>query len=417
MIQNYSEYYTAVWQNCSTRIPSFAERYAEKQKLRKEEQLDRFIKMIQSLRGKNYSVKKVKFDEEKFFRKTRLLFAEGFGFGEGELDLMFSDALIGLTKSFVRQAHEFDPKLQFSEIYQACRNVWIMNGLQLILGLPVRLTPSIFAYSMLYPYTDNLIDNPDVSVIEKWNFSERFRERLSGKLIEPQNRIENAIYRLVGMIENQYSRTEFPDVFRSLLDIHAAQTESLKLFRQTEQLGETEILHICLNKGGASVLADGFLVAGTLTEQQKNFLFGYGVYLQLLDDVQDTREDMDSGLMTVFSRFAGQKPLDEKLMKTYWFGVEVMKNLLVSGDATAGIFAGMMQKSTNLFIAEAIAQHSDFFSSGFVQYFEEVSPFHFSYIRKRKANFTSYHGFLLTSLEEVAFAENSLLQTAREEVI
>jgi hypothetical protein len=51
-----------------------------------------------------------------------------------------------------------------------------------------------------------------------------------------------------------------------------------------------------------------------------------------------------------------------------------------------------------------------------VNYFEEASPFHFSYIRKRKENFTSYHGFLLTALEEVAFAENSLLMTDYEEV-
>jgi hypothetical protein len=186
MIQNYSDYYTAVWHNCSVRIPSFAKRYPEKQKLRQEEKLDRFIKMIQSLHNKSYSVKKVKFDEEKFFRNTRIFFADGFDFEESELDLMFSDAWIGVTKSFVRQAREFDSELQFSEKYQACRNVWIMNGLQLILSLPVRLTPSIFAYSMLYPYTDNLMDNPDVSVFEKWNFSERFRERLSGKLVEPK---------------------------------------------------------------------------------------------------------------------------------------------------------------------------------------------------------------------------------------
>jgi hypothetical protein len=104
------------------------------------------------------------------------------------------------------------------------------------------------------------------------------------------------------MIESQYSQTEFPDVFQSLLDIHTAQTDSLKLIHQKDLLSEKEIISICLNKGGASVLADGFLVAGKLTDEQRHFLFGYGAYLQLLDDVQDVREDWDSGLMTVFIR-------------------------------------------------------------------------------------------------------------------
>lgn len=410
MLQKYSEYYISVWENCSGRISAFEKVFTENEKLRKEERLDQYVQMIKSIRGKNYRLKKVEFDENKFFRNTRNFFAEGFGFEEPELDLMFSDELIRVTKLFVRQAHEFDRELRFPEIYQACRNVWIMNGLQLVLGLPVKLTPSVFAYSLLYPYTDNFIDDPQVSAFEKWQFSERFRERLSGNLIEPVNRTEEAIWRLVGLIESQYSRTDFPEVFQSLLNIHEAQTTSLKLIQPAETLTNNEILKICIEKGGASVLADGFLVAGILSEEQKLFLFGYGAYLQLLDDVQDVEEDKALGLTTVFSESAGLEVLDEKLIRTYRLGTEVMTSLRAAGCSYIGQFRSMMQKSTDLFITEAIAQHADFFSSNFVQIYEKASPFHFSYIRSRKENFTSYHGFLLTALEEVAFAENSILQ-------
>lgn len=410
MLQKYSEYYASVWQSCSSQVPTFEKNYPEKEKLKKEEKLDQYVKMIQSIRGKNHQIKKVEFDENKFFQNTRTLFAEGFGFEEGELDLMFSDELIRVTKSFVRQAHEFDSELRFPEIYQACRNVWIMNGLQLILGLPIQLTPSIFAYSLLYPYTDNFIDDPQVSPLEKWQFSQRFRDRLSGTLIKPANRTEEAIWRLVGLIESQYVRTDSPGVFQSLLDIHEAQTNSLKLIQSAGTLSGEEILKICMEKGGASVLADGFLVAGNLSEEQKLFFFGYGAYLQLLDDVQDVEEDKESGLMTIFSKLAGFEALDEKLVKTFLLGVEVMKSLSAAGSSYVSQFRTMMRKSTDLFIAEAIAQHANFFSSDFVHLYETASPFHFSYIRKRKESFTSYHGFLLTALEEVAFAENSLVQ-------
>ncbi len=70
-----------------------------------------------------------------------------------------------------------------------------MHCLQHLLGVPVRLTPSVFAYSLLYP----------------------------------------------------------------------------------------KVMEICFLKG-ASVLADGYLVAGSLTRGQAECIFGLGVFLQLRDD-------------------------------------------------------------------------------------------------------------------------------------
>ncbi len=37
-----------------------------------------------------------------------------------------------------------------------------LDVLQLLLGIPVRVTPAIFAYSMLYPYGDNCLDDPAI---------------------------------------------------------------------------------------------------------------------------------------------------------------------------------------------------------------------------------------------------------------
>jgi hypothetical protein len=270
----------------------------------------------------------------------------------------------------------------------------------------MQVTPSIFAYSMLYPYTDNLIDDPKVSSFEKLVFSERFRDRLSGVKLEPQNKTENAIFRLVAMIEGEYSRNDFPEVFESLLGIHDAQTNSLKLLQQKHLIGETEILKICLAKGGASVLADGYLVAGKLTAEQKYFLYGYGAYLQLLDDIQDLEEDHAAGLSTVFSGNVFQAPLDERLNKTYWFGEHVMESLAFFDGQHIELFKSLMRRSMDLFITEAIAQVPEAYSRKYVIEFENYSPFHFSYIRKRKEQFVPYNGFLLTAIEEFAFAEN-----------
>lgn len=407
MLKNYTEQYSGIWESCSNRLPAFSKSFCKSEKLERQIILDQFLKSIKSFRKERINGKSMtEVDERLFFENTRDFLRNGLDFTESQLEMMFSEDLIEVTRKFVRQAKAFDPDLSFPEIFQACRNVWIMNGLQLIMGIPMVVTPSIFAYSMLYPYTDNIIDDPQISGFEKLIFSERFQDRLSGLIMEPSTKTEMAIFRLVEMIENQYSRTDFPEVYESLLGIHKAQTNSMRLIQKSDSLSDQETLKICLAKGGASVLADGYLVAGQLTEAQRYFLFGYGAYLQLLDDIQDVDEDHQAGLMTIFSKSAFQSPLDEKLNKTYWFGEQIMKSLEFFDGQHLDLFQSLMRKSMDLFIIEAIAHNPDAYSRKYVSEFEEYSPFHFTYIRKRKEQFTPYNGFLLTAMEEIAFTEN-----------
>jgi hypothetical protein len=183
----------------------------------------------------------------------------------------------------------------------------------------------------------------------------------------------------------------------------------MKLIQFKNSISDSVRLKICLAKGGASVLADGYLVAGNLSADQKYFLYGYGAYLQLLDDIQDLEEDYQAGLMTYFSNTAFQAPLDEKLNKTYWFGEEVMKSLAQFDGRHIDLFKSLMRRSMDLFIAEAIAQNPGTFSPDYVSVFESYSPFHFSYIRKRKEQFVPYNGFLLTAIQKIAFTENKVM--------
>lgn len=410
MIQNYTEQYAEIWEKCSSQMPKFSKAYPKTDKLRKEQFLDQFLSTIKTFRKERINGKPItEADQQLFLRNTRGFLRNGLDFTDDQLEMMFSDGMIEITRLFVRKARVFDADLPFGDIFQACRNMWIMNGLQLIMGIRMRVTPSVFAYSMLYPYTDNLIDDPQISGFDKLIFSERFRDRLSGVILNPENKTENAIFRLVEMIENEYSRVDFPEVYQSLLHIHDAQTNSLKLIQQPDQLSEHDTLKICLAKGGASVLADGYLVAGKLTEAQQNFLFGYGAYLQLLDDVQDVEEDHKAGLMTVFSKSAFCSPLDGKVNKTYWFGERVMQSLESFDGQHLDLFKSLMRISLDLFITEAIAQVPDAYSRKYVAGFENYSPFNFSYIRKRKDQFTPYNGFLVTAIEEIAFAENLIM--------
>lgn len=197
-------------------------------------------------------------------------------------------------------ARRFDPELQKAEIVQACRNAWTACGLQPLLGRPVKLTPSILAYSLIYPYSDNYIDRQDVAAEAKSGFSVRFRDRLCGEPQSPLNACEAALWTLVALIEQEYPRTMYPQVFDSLLAIHAAQERSIR--QMNPSCSEAEVLEISCAKGGASVLADAFLANADLSEAESRFAFDWGVLLQLGDDLQDLREDLRRGSSTLFTR-------------------------------------------------------------------------------------------------------------------
>ena len=114
----------------------------------------------------------------------------------------FTEALA----EFVRQARRFDPQISAADIFQAGRNAWSMNLMQYLLGLPVEVTPAVLAYSLLYPYSDNYLDDPARPAAEKAAFSRAFERRLAGLPEQAANPWEQKIFDLVGMIEGQFDR-------------------------------------------------------------------------------------------------------------------------------------------------------------------------------------------------------------------
>ena len=134
------------------------------------------------------------------------------GWPGGYGHILCGDDFFEASIAFTREARAFDPELPLDGLWQALRNVWIGNTLhllldrpiavnpglrldglwqalrnvgigntlQLLLDRPVTLRPGLFAYSMLYPLTDNLLDDPGLDGGSKREFNERFGRRLAG---------------------------------------------------------------------------------------------------------------------------------------------------------------------------------------------------------------------------------------------
>lgn len=234
---------------------------------------------------------------------------ERLGWPDGYRSLLFGDAFYESTLAFTREARAFDPRFTLEQLGQALRNVWIGNCLQVLLDRPVELRSGLFGYSMLYPVTDNLLDDLKVPRSRKRAFNERFGRRLAGLPVHIEEEHDLAVSRLVERIEEEFPRGRFPSVYASLLAIHAAQARSLEQHGGSH-LTEGELAAISFEKGGTSVLTDLHLVAPGARPAEQRFAFGYGVFLQLLDDLQDVQADLGAGHETLFTRAARRGSLD-----------------------------------------------------------------------------------------------------------
>ena len=317
--------------------------------------------------------------------------ATALGLEPDAIDLLTHDFLPVGTK-LARWARRFDPSLSMPDIVQACRNAWTACGLQPLLGEAVRITPSILGYSLLYPYSDNYLDRVDISREAKLRFSERFRDRLRGEMAFAEDDREAAIWTFVGLIEEQYPRAEYPEVFDCLLAIHRAQEQSMAQLESQAQFDDTQLLAMSCAKGGTSVMTDACLSHGWLGSQESKFSFEWGVLLQLGDDLQDVRQDLDCGSLTLFTRAAKTGiPLDSMVVQLLRFSERVGAQMddLPNGNE---VLRELLRMSWRSLIIGAIAESHEFFTPQFLKEAERRSPFRYQFLRGCNKKLASRQG-------------------------
>lgn len=307
------------------------------------------------------------------------------------IDLITGD-FVALGAEFARQARRFDRTLSMEEILQACRNAWTAGGLQSLLGEPPRITPAILGYSLLYPYSDNYLDGSGANTSGKLRFNERFFRRLRGEALASESHRESAIWSSIELIEAQYPRTAFPQVYDGLLAIHRAQEQSMAQLHKAGRASDEELLRISFAKGGSSVLADACLVTGRVSECDAVLAFDWGAVLQLGDDLQDVREDLRRGSQTLFTRaIQSGRPLDALTAQLLNFSeqVGVRMNRFPYGTA---VLKDLLRTSWRSIILAAIANATEFFSPAFLDEVESGSPFRFEFLRSRNKRLARRNG-------------------------
>ncbi|WP_148568681.1 hypothetical protein [Acetobacterium bakii] len=337
------------------------------------------------------------------------------GFTEEEINGDFAKSLPIITHAFIGNVKAFNNDIKLDKMVQALRNIWIMNILQVLFNLKVEYTPSVFAYSMLYPYTDNYLDSTEISFQDKEYINRKFRLRLAGEEIESRNAYEKDLFDLVGIIEGQYPRAIFKELYESLLCIHDAQCKSLAQHNGMISPYERDVLGISTEKGGASVLADAYLVNGNLSGSQADFAFAFGALLQFCDDLQDAKEDLNNGDMTMFSVTSEKWPLDNITNALFDFSNKVMDDSDVGFiDEESNKMKIFLKKNLVLLIFEAISQNHNLYSKEYIKKIEKQLPFRMKYtkklykkIRTNYSNFESIHGY---SIDDVILMATDVIE-------
>lgn len=381
-VDRLSQDFIALWNLSSDSEPSFKLRFDSRDQRRNTDASRAFLSGIESAIGTFPTTP----PEQTRWRARigaswRSFCKTCLGYSDELIDVMLTDANVEATRQFVRRARDFDGHIEIADLHQALRNVWVMNSVQWLLELDVTCSSSVFAYSMLYPYTDNYLDDASLSHQQKAAFNRWLEGRLRGAGSTPPSLHESSLSDLVSLIEEEHDRRVARDVYDSLLAIHRAQTESLRQQAQQAELSERDLLQLSVRKGGTSVLAHGYLVNQTITRQDAELFFGYGVFLQLLDDLQDVAGDHQQRHATLFTETSRREPLDRLTSRVYHFMQNVLSRSPRFACSQGALIKELIERNCELLMLQAIAQHPELYTAEFLRRVEEFSPWPFSYLQ------------------------------------
>jgi len=382
LVQKLKTKYTGIWRGTPEVSPPFKCAYTLQDQIDNEASLELTMKNIfsEAERWNGNGSRNIEVIE-KIKASVRISLVDSFHSPQLSRHDHLLDDYFDSADRFIKEAKKFDPSLHLRDIHQALRNLWIINSIQTYLGINISVTPSAFAYSLLYPYTDNYLDDTRFSEGEKEIFLFEVGARLEGKIGEAPSPDLNNIFRLISLIEKEYPRDAYPAVYGSLLAIHRAQKRSLDEQRNRYPV---DLLDISVEKGGTSVLADAFLTAGTLGGDVADFMFGFGVLLQFVDDLQDLQQDNDKLHRTIFTRKAGLGSLQEITNRLFNFVRAVLEPTQIFTSQNAKAMAELTRKSCDLLIFEAIARSEQLYPDSYLIALEKFSPLRFDFLRKMR---------------------------------
>lgn len=298
------------------------------------------------------------------------------------MDKQDLDALQSELMQFLCQTRSFAPELNFDGIGQAIRNYIVYAMFKQLNCQKAGFNQACFGYSMLYPFTDNYIDNPDITNQQKAEYNRVIRDKIQGKTICSKSIHTQKTCDLLRAIEDKYPRSSHKDIYDLLLMMLEAQEDSMQQQCMENTLTQSERLDISIYKGGISVLIDYFFVDKELAEEDLYFYLSFGFFLQLADDLQDIKEDSNKGNQTIFTQDLNVESEELIVNKMFHFIHHIMNQYNAPSDS----FKQLLLANCYQLILTSVAESEDFFSERYKNQLEGFLPVTYPFLKSMKEN-------------------------------
>lgn len=308
------------------------------------------------------------------------------------------DAFMDKMKLFLRQVRSFAPDMKPEDMGQAIRNYMVYAIFREQNGLSQECPSSIFGYSMLYPFTDNFLDDPARTEEEKKHYNLLIHHKINGQPVTPLSLHEERTSMLLDAIARvypgpqahaAYGKDASVDIRQGLLLMLEAQEVSQKQTDVSLPLSHRNILDISIYKGGLSVLIDRYLINYKMTDEDILFYFGFGFLLQLCDDLQDIAQDQENGSRTLLTCCNNRKETEAMVNQLFHYTNQLFR---FSPD-TRPVFREFLLQNCYRLILSSAAGSAVFFHTDYLNVLEYAFPVSFSYLNqineKLPASFTA----------------------------
>lgn len=282
------------------------------------------------------------------------------------------------TKHFTDRVRAFDETLTPAQIWQALRNYFIYAMIVDMQGKEQNAGNPILAYSLLYPYTDNYIDDDQIAKPEKERYNQMIALKLKGEAVVPQSALEEKTCRLLDMILTAYENPAKKKIAETLLQLLEAQNCSIG--QQKAGVTREQILKISMWKGSTSVLADYLFATTEWTDYEESFYLKFGFLLQLVDDLQDIEEDQKSGSHTLMTEAARRQGLEQCANRLLWFTWNIIREF---NPVNPGLKGFVLKYCVEISLLTA-AMSPQFFSKKYLKTLEPYLPFSLDFMKKVK---------------------------------
>jgi hypothetical protein len=292
----------------------------------------------------------------------------------------------------------------------------------------------MFGYSMLYPLTDDYIDDPKISMERKKAFITRFggliKNGPSSAQPNAESNIELYIWDMFALIEQQFERESNQELYRLMHELFISQMDSqIQLagpLHSDKPIPEMDpVWEVTVRKGALSTLCDLYLVKGyrEIKDFEKNFAIGVGIVAQFVNDLQDHDKDLVDGQYTPFNLIttqSGEKKLDEITNSVLNYIRVIFADLARNSKSLEADVLKFLESSFTTVFFEKIAINEKHFSKSFLLQVDEASNVPSNLLKRigknREGSLNSMNtilGGIKTGVEVVARVQDGVAKVLR----